>query len=71
MRKWCNIVANMILLFDGFLSLLRTDHKDLTAQVIAKAREYARKGLAAVWWILELLVTPKWHGSEDHACDQL
>ena len=68
--KRCDIVAKALLLFDGLLSLLRTDHKDVTPQLIAKAREYARKALA-VWRILELSVTPKCHGSEDHACDQL
>ena len=50
--------------------LLRTDHKDLTPQHIEKAREYTKKALA-VWRILQLSVTPKCHGSEDHACDQL
>ncbi len=29
-RKRCDIVAKALLLFDGFLSLLRTDHKDVT-----------------------------------------
>jgi hypothetical protein len=51
-------------------SLLRTDHKDLTPQQILKAKDYARKGLT-VWRILQLPVTPKCHGLEDHACDQL
>jgi hypothetical protein len=69
-KKRCDIVAKALLLFDGFLSLLRTAHKDLTAGKIASARRYARKALA-VWRILELSVTPKCHGSEDHACDQL
>ena len=69
-RKRCDIVAKCLLLFDGFLSILRTEHKDLTPALIAKAREYARKALA-VWRILKLSVTPKCHGSEDHACDQL
>ncbi len=68
--KRCDIVAKALLLFDGFLSLLRTDHKDLTPEHIEKAREYVRKALA-VWRILDLSVTPKCHGSEDHACDQL
>jgi hypothetical protein len=68
--KRCDIVAKALLLFDGFLSLLRTEHKDLTPQHIEKAREYARKALV-VWRILRLSVTPKCHGSEDHACDQL
>jgi hypothetical protein len=36
--KWCGIVAKALLLFDsGFLSILRTDHKDLTPQHIVKA----------------------------------
>jgi hypothetical protein len=52
------------------LSLLRINHKDLTPKHIGKAREYARKTLV-VWRILQLSVTPKCHGSEDHACDQL
>jgi DNA topoisomerase IA len=68
--KQCDIIAKALLLFHGFLSLLRTDHKDLTPQHISKARDYARKGLA-VWRILQLSVTPKCHGSEDHTCDQL
>jgi hypothetical protein len=38
-KKRCDIVAKALLLFDGFLSLLRTDHKDLTPQHITKARE--------------------------------
>jgi hypothetical protein len=38
-QKRCDIVAKALLLFDGFLSLLRTDHKDLTAQVIAKVHK--------------------------------
>jgi hypothetical protein len=69
-RKRCDLIAKCLLLFDGFLSILRTEHKDLTPALIAKAREYARKALA-VWRILKLSVTPKCHGSEDHACDQL
>jgi hypothetical protein len=59
-----------LLLFDGFLSILRTDHEDLTPELIAKARDYTTKALA-VWRILKLSVTPKCHGSEYHACDQL
>jgi hypothetical protein len=35
-----------------------------------KAQEYATKAMA-VWWILQLYVTPKGHASEDHTCDQL
>jgi hypothetical protein len=35
--KQCYIVAKALLLFNGFLSLLRTDHKDLTPRHIAKA----------------------------------
>ena len=69
-KKRCDIVAKALLLFDGFLSLLRTDHKDLTLQHITKAREYSTKAVA-VWRILQLSVTPKCHASEDHACDQL
>jgi hypothetical protein len=70
-QKRCNIVATALLLFDGFLSLVRTEHKDLTPQPhITKAREYAAKAVA-VWWIMELSVTPKCHASEDHACNQL
>jgi hypothetical protein len=68
--KRCDIVAKALLLFDGFLSILRTDHQNLTPQLIAKARQFAMKALA-VWRILELSVTPKCHGAEDHACDQL
>jgi hypothetical protein len=68
--KRCDIVANALLLFDGFLSLLRTDHNGLTPQLIMKARAFARKAVA-VWRILDLSVTPKCHASEDHACDQL
>jgi hypothetical protein len=29
-RKWYDIDAKALFLFDGFLSLLRTDHKDVT-----------------------------------------
>jgi hypothetical protein len=47
--KQCDVVANALLLLDGFLSLLRTDHKDLMLQQhIRKAQEYTRKALA-VW----------------------
>jgi hypothetical protein len=35
--KRCDAVAKCSLLFDGFLSILRTDHKDLTPALIAKA----------------------------------
>jgi hypothetical protein len=70
-RKRCDIVATALLLFDGFLSLVRTKHKDLTPQHhITKAREYVSKAVA-VWRIMELSVTPKCHASKDHACDQL
>ena len=69
-EKRCDLVAKALLLFDGFLSILRTDHKDLTPQLIAKGREYVRKALV-VWRILKLSVTPKCHGGETHACDQL
>jgi hypothetical protein len=70
-RKRCDIVATALLLFDGFLSLVRAEHKYLTPQHITKAREeYAAKAVA-VWQIMELSVTPKCHASEDHACDQL
>jgi hypothetical protein len=69
-KKRCDIVAKALLLFDGLLSLLRTPHKDLTPWKILQARRYATKALE-VWRILNLSVTPKCHGSEDHACDQL
>jgi hypothetical protein len=69
-RKRCDIVAKALLLFDGFLSLVRTEHKDLTPQHITKAREYATKAVS-VWRLMKLSVTPKCHASEDHACDQL
>jgi len=69
-KKRCDIVAKALLLFDGLLSLLRTPPKDLTARKILQARRYAKKALE-VWRILELSVTPKCHGSEYHACDQL
>jgi hypothetical protein len=69
-QKRCGIVATALLLFDGFLSHVRTEHKALTPQHITKAREYAAKAVA-VWWVMELSVTPKCHASEDHACDQL
>jgi hypothetical protein len=35
--KWCDIVPKVLLLFDRFLSLLRTDHKDPMPQNIGKA----------------------------------
>jgi hypothetical protein len=63
--KGCDIVVKALLvLFDGFLSLLWTDHKDLTPENITKAQPYTRKDLA-VWSLMQLYVTPKWHGSED------
>jgi hypothetical protein len=68
--KRCDIIAKCLLLFDGFLSILRTEHKDLAPALIAKAREHATKALA-VWRMLKLSVTPKSHRSEYHACDQL
>jgi hypothetical protein len=59
-------------LFNIFLSLLRTAHKDIMLQhIMKKAQEYARKALAEIWQILQLSVTPKCHGSEDHVCAQL
>jgi hypothetical protein len=67
-QKRCDIVATAFLLFDGFLSLVRTKHEDLTPQHITKAREYAAKAVV-VWRIMELSVTLKCHASEDHACD--
>jgi hypothetical protein len=70
-EKLCDIVTTALLLFDGFLSLLKMDHKGLTPQYIMKAQEYATKAVAA-WQIMELSVTHKGHASEDqHACDQL
>jgi hypothetical protein len=60
--KRCDIVAKCLLSFDRFLSILRTDHKDPTPALVAKARECARKALA-VWRILQLSVTPKCHRS--------
>jgi hypothetical protein len=62
--------SKALLLFDGFLSLVRTEHKDLTPQHITKAREYGTKAVA-VWRIMKLSATPKCHASEDHSCDQL
>jgi hypothetical protein len=70
MRKRCDLIAKGLLLFDGFLSLLRTDHKDLIPEHITKAREYAKKALE-VWPLLQLSVTPKCRGGEDHVCNQL
>jgi hypothetical protein len=66
----CDIVAKASMLFDGLLSLLRTPHKDSTLRKILKARRHAKKAVE-VWQMLELSVTPKCHGSEWHACDQL
>jgi hypothetical protein len=66
-----DIIANGSLLFDGFLSVSRTEHKDLAPALTAKARERATKALAAAWRMLKLSVTPKSHGSEHHACNQL
>jgi hypothetical protein len=70
--KRCNIVvAKALLLFDGFLSLLkRTDNKDLPPQQVMKVQQYATKAMS-VWRILQLFVTPKCHASEDHAYDEL
>jgi hypothetical protein len=67
-RKGCDLIAKALLSFDRFLSLLRTDHKDLTPEHIRKARDYAKKDLE-VWRLLQLSVTPKCHGGEDHACN--
>jgi hypothetical protein len=68
--KRCDTVTKCLLLFDHFLSILRIDHKDLTPALIAKARECATKALV-VWRTLKLSVTPKCHGLEHHAADQL
>ena len=69
--KRCNDITKCLLSFDGILSTLRTDHKDLTPELIAKAGEYARKALA-VWRILKLSVlTPKSHASKYHTCAHL
>jgi hypothetical protein len=70
-KKRCDIVAKALLLFDGLLSLLRTPHKDLTLRKILKARRYAPKKAVEVWRMLELSATPKCHGLEHHAYDQL
>jgi hypothetical protein len=69
-KKRCDIVAKALLLFDGLLSLLRTPHKDSSLRKILKARRHAKKAVE-VWRTLEFSVTPKCHGSECHACDQL
>jgi hypothetical protein len=60
--KQCDIVVKALLLFDGFVSLLRTDHEDRTSQHISMAQDYARKCFA-VWRTLQLSVTPKCHRS--------
>jgi hypothetical protein len=39
-KKQCKVVGNALLNFDGFLSLLRTSHKDLTPAIFAQARQY-------------------------------
>jgi flagellin-specific chaperone FliS len=67
-KKAVDIVAKASLLFDGFLSLLSTDHKALSLKQITKVREYATKAMA-VWWIEELSLLLKCHASEDHACE--
>jgi hypothetical protein len=69
-KKQCEVVGNALLNFDGFLSLLRTPHKDLTPAIFAQAQQYSKKALE-LWRILEIKVTRKAHGVEDHACDQL
>ena len=69
-KKRCDIIAKSLLLFDGLLSILITSQKDLTPWKIRKAQRYAKKYLQ-VWQILHLSVTPKCHGSEYPACDQL
>jgi hypothetical protein len=68
--KQCEVVAKCLLSFDEFLSILRTEHQDLTPELVAKAGEHAMKAVA-VWQTLKLSVTPKRHRSEAHACDQL
>ena len=47
-KKRYNIVAKALLLFDGFVSLLRTDHKYLTPQHITKARECATNAVCSM-----------------------
>jgi hypothetical protein len=42
-KKLCEIVAKALLLFDGFLSLLRTDHKDLTPQPSRRPKSTQQK----------------------------
>jgi hypothetical protein len=69
-KKQCEVVGNALVNFDGLLSLLRTPHQDLTPAMFAQARQYSKKGLE-LWRILNIKVTPKAHGVEDHACDQL
>jgi hypothetical protein len=68
-KKQCEVVGNALLNFDGFLSLLRTPHQDLTPAIFAQARQYSKKA-SELWRILEIKVTRKAHGVEDHACDQ-
>jgi hypothetical protein len=48
------MVAKALLLFDGFLSLIRSRQKALTPRNITKAREYATKAVA-VWQTMKVL----------------
>jgi hypothetical protein len=70
-KKQCKVIGPALLNFDGFLSLLCTPHKDLTPAIFAhQAQQYSKKALE-LWKILDIKVTSKAHGVEDHACYQL
>jgi hypothetical protein len=69
-KKQCEVIGNALLNFDEFLSLLRTPHKDLMPAIFTQAQQYSKKAFE-LWRILDIKVTPKAHGVEDHAFNQL
>jgi hypothetical protein len=73
LTKWFNIFAKALLLFDLSLSpLKRTDHKDLPPPNTSQ-RPNNRQQMPCQYGRYPncLSVTPKCHGSEHHACDEL
>jgi hypothetical protein len=61
MKMQCKVAENALLNFSGFLSLLRTPHKDMTPAIFAQAGQFSKKALE-LSRILNIKVTPMAHG---------
>ena len=69
-KKPCDIIAKALMLFCGFLYLLRISHKGLTTRKKQKAKRYINI-ILQVWRTLQISVTTECHKSEYHAYNQL